>query len=573
MSRMIIFFLCFLLSAAPVLAEELTVIYTGETHAMVYPCRCPKEPDGGIARRASLVKKLRKEHPAVLVLDSGRFFSGGATDEYAQNAQLDSQRALVNLKAMGLMRYDAAAISDDEFNFGREFLEAHIEGLGVAFVSCNARSQKILPYVIKEAAGLKVGITGVTPLSAKEKAGNLEIAEPLTSVRDAVAALRQQGSDIVVLLSSLGPGQDAELAQKVPGIDIIIAGHKLTGEQPAAKVGATLIAKTSWQGRRLCYVSVTVKNKKIIDSKVEDLRLSDAVENDPDATAILPRCFSDLNCGKEGLVGICQDAGSIKASCQFIEPTKVGLTIIKPRGCMVCETEGMINFLRSRFPGLVISYLTYPDAQALKLVKDFGIQGLPAYLLGKEVVKEKTFDLMQENLEIKGDYYMVKPQLAGIAYFLERPKRKGAIDLFINLFAKDSQALLSAIRELEPTVHFLALEDKGVFDAAGGNLEVEEYLRSVCVQKYYPSRFWDYIICRAKNNTSSWWQDCASEMDEAKIKTCARGPEGAQLLRENTALNKELKILFGPTYLADNQEVFSSQGVPSKEELKKIFKH
>ncbi len=572
MSKKIIFFFCFLLGASSIHAEEISILYTGETHAMLYPCRCPKEPDGGIARRATLVKKMRGVYPHTLVLDSGRSFAGGTIDEYTQNTQLDGQRTLVNLEAMELMRYDAAAIADDEFNFGREFLEAHIAGTGIAFVSCNVKSPKILPYVIKEIAGLKVGITGVTPVSAKEKAGDLEIAEPLISVRDTVAGLRQQGSNIVVLLSQLGPGQDAELAQKVPGIDIIIAGRKLSNEQPAAKVGATLIAKTSWQGRRLCQLLVTVKNKKITDIKVDDLRLSEAVENDRDAMAILPRCFSDSNCTQEGLVGACQDPGSIKASCQFIEPTKVSLTIIKPKDCVVCDTQGMTDFLRSRFPGLTISYLIYPDAEALKLVKEFGIKGLPAYLLGKEVVKEKMFDLMQESLEIKGDYYMVKPQVAGIAYFLERPRHKGAIDLFINLFAKDSQALLSAMRDLAPAVHFLAMEEKGVFDAAGGNLEVEEYLRSVCVQKYYPARFWDYIICRAKNNTSSWWEDCASGMDGDKVKTCARGQEGIQLLRENTALNKELKVMLGPTYLTDNQEIFSSQGTPSEKELKKIFK-
>jgi hypothetical protein len=55
------------------------------------------------------------------------------------------------------------------------------------------------------------------------------------------------------------------------------------------------------------------------------------------------------------------------------------------------------------------------------------------------------------------------------------------------------------------------------------------------------------------------------------IRTCARSEEGAGLLRENTALNKELKIMFGPTYLIDNQEIFSTQGIPSKEELRKIL--
>lgn len=102
-------------------ANEVTIIYTGETHAMIYPCSCPIEPDGGVARRAALIEQLRKTNPNVLLLDSGAFFSGGLLDEYTQNTQLDSARSIISLKAMEIMKYDAAAIGDDEFNFGRHF--------------------------------------------------------------------------------------------------------------------------------------------------------------------------------------------------------------------------------------------------------------------------------------------------------------------------------------------------------------------------------------------------------------------------------------------------------------------
>lgn len=81
-------------------AQDLTILYTGSTQAMLYPCHCPKEADGGVARRATLIKELRKENPDVLFLDSGGFFARGLTDEHAQNIELDKARTLVNLKAM-----------------------------------------------------------------------------------------------------------------------------------------------------------------------------------------------------------------------------------------------------------------------------------------------------------------------------------------------------------------------------------------------------------------------------------------------------------------------------------------
>jgi len=174
---------------------------------------------------------------------------------------------------------------------------------------------------------------------------------------------------------------------------------------------------------------------------------------------------------------------------------------------------------------------------------------------------------------MKGNFYMVKPQFSGIAYFLERKNIKGRLDLFISLYDKNTLALLDMIKEFNPIVHFLAVEKaKDNFAAKDGNLEVEEYLRSVCVQKYYPANFWDYISCRGEFINTSWWQDCLNKLDTNKIMVCAQGEEGKELLRENINLNKELQIISGPAYLLDNQEIFGSQGVPKKEEFKKIIK-
>ncbi|MFA5096199.1 MAG: hypothetical protein WC478_02545, partial [Candidatus Omnitrophota bacterium] len=60
--------------------QELVLIYTGQTHGALYPCNCPAEPDGGLARRATLSRQLKKQYSGSLLLDSGNFFSGGLLD-------------------------------------------------------------------------------------------------------------------------------------------------------------------------------------------------------------------------------------------------------------------------------------------------------------------------------------------------------------------------------------------------------------------------------------------------------------------------------------------------------------
>jgi len=553
-------------------AKEITILYTGETHAMIYPCSCPKEPDGGIGRRATLIKQLKKKYPDSLVLDSGGFFAAGSLDEYTQNTQLDIERTKVNLGAMELMKYDALTIGDDEFNFGKEFLQEVIAKTNLNFLSCNLKTEKVLPYIIKEVLGTKIGVIGVTSLSAMQKAEGLKFIEPKIAVAGAIAELKKKQVGLIILLSHLGESEDMNLINSIEGIDILITGHSLATEGPFIKKANTLILRPTWQGRRLCKVTLSLKNDKIINYKVETLRLSDKISDDKDILPILPRCFSDSNCKKEGLVGICENAGSLNSHCLFSEANKINLLIITTRACITCDTETVVNFLKRQFPGSIVSYLYYPDKKSEKLIKDFGIYALPAYLLAKEIDKEKNFDNLKENLQIKGDFYMLKPQVSGISYFLKRKKIKGKLDLILSLYDKNSRELLDTIKEFNPSIHFLAIEQDNKFDAARGNLEVEEYKRAVCVQKYYPQSFWDYITCRSDNINSSWWEDCATKLDGNKIKSCAKGSEGSLLLRENISLNGELQVMFGPIYLLDNQEIFSSKGVPKKEELKKIIK-
>ena len=120
-------------------------------------------------------------------------------------------------------------------------------------------------------------------------------------------------------------------------------------------------------------------------------------------------------------------------------------------------------------------------------------------------------------------------------------------------------------------MHFLASYENNGFVAPGGRMEIEEYQRSVCVRKYYPGFFYNYISCRARNFDSSWWEECLPDVDQAPVKACALGAEGSELLKENIALNRELQIANGPTYLLDNQEIFGSVKVPGKEEFRKIL--
>ena len=570
--KIALFIFSFLLLMVNILyAKDITIIYTGQTHAMLYPCSCPIRQDGGISRRATLVKELRKKYPGLLLLDCGSFTAGGLMDEYTQSTQLDMQRSQVNFQAMELMRYDAVGISPDEFNFGKEFFLKNAKLTNPAYVSANLDTEKVVPYIIKDVDGVKIGIIGLTALSANPKAEGLKINEPKDTGK-LINLLKKDGVQVVILLSTLGEKEDLKLISKVKGIDVLFVGQNPLKSDSLTKVENTFLLRPSWQGRQLGRLTLEVRDGQLQDCKIDEQSLSNNIAGDTQIEAILPHCFSDTNCKEGGLVGNCQNPGTLKAECLFTKPNKVNLLVINVADCAVCNVEPMVNLLKKKFPGMAVRNLDYSDQVAQKLIKDLSIQGLPAYIFGREVEKEDSFDGIKDDLQLVGNTYLLKPQASGISYFFNRPVKKGRFDLFFSIFEKDSAGILTAVEEFKPAAHFLAVETKDGFNARHGAFEVEEYLRGVCVQKYYPKKFWDYLTCRSKNINTAYWEDCLGGSDALRVRNCARGSEGQELLKENILLNKELQILSGPSYLLDNSVIFSSRGVPDKEELRKIIK-
>lgn len=552
-------------------AKDVTIIYSGQTHAMLYPCSCPIRQDGGIRRRATLVKELRKKYPGMLLVDCGNFTAGGQLDEYTQNTHLDMQRSEVNYQALGLMQYDAVGVGSDEFNFGKDFFLEHAQKAQPAFLSANLDTDKVLPYLIKDCDGQKVALIGLTGLSASQKAEGLKIG-PGDGVGELVARLKYEGAQVVILLSTQGEGEDLKLISKVKGIDVIFVGHNPQKEEALTKVDGVFLLRPSWQGRKLRKLTLKIKDGKLTDCSLEDLPLGEEIRDDPAVAAILPVCFSDADCKNKELTGSCQNPGALNAACAFTRPNKINLTLISAKDCRTCSPESVLARLKQKFPGLSVTSLDYSQAKAKIMIKDLSITTLPAFILEAKVEQEINFDKIKNDLRLTNNFYVLKPTASGISYFLKQKIQPGNFDLFFSLFEKEAALLLATLQEFNPVLHFLTHEKDNSFDAKYGAPEVQEYLRAVCVQKYYPKTFWDYLICRSKDIRSSYWEDCLGGSDALMIKSCARGKEGIGLLRENTNLNKQLQISSGPSYLLHNREVFSSRGVPSKEVFKKILK-
>lgn len=573
MKRLFIFGILLFGSLLCAHAEEINIVYTGETRGALYPCHCPIQPDGGVARRLTKLKELRSTQPLLILVDTGNLFAGGQMDSSSQNMDLDKKRTMANLAAVKLMRYDAVLIGYDEFNFGEDFLKGQISGSSIPFISGNVKSDKILPYLIKDVGDVRVAILGLTTLQAKDRAPGLEFIEPQEALGKAIEEVKEKSADVVVLLANFLVGEELDLIKNNPEIDILIspAGGESAVTQ---KIGSTIILHPAREGRRLGEIKLNIKDKKIVDYKTDEIRLSDKVNDDPEILKILPRCFTNRDCPqKEGFLGLCKEAGDINSQCVLAEAPRVALTIIGLKSCAVCNTDGQLDLLKSIFRNINVSYIDYETQKGKDLVKKAGVDALPVFLFDRSIEQDKGFSAIRDKLEKRSGYFLVKPEFIGMSYFLNRDRIKGSFDLFISIFEKNSAELIDMARPYKPKVHFLVVEEPGdrILQCPYGKAELEEDLRAVCVMKHYPEKFLDYISCRAREIDSSWWDNCAENLDIEKIRSCAKADTGVELLRENIKLNKELSISAGPTYLLSNQEIFSSRINPKPDELKKIF--
>src|SRR5450755_3548119 len=84
-----------------------TILFTAEAHAALLPCDCPLQPLGGVARRATLIKRYRERGP-VLLVDAGGWAAGGLYDEDSDgDPKRDALRTALMVQAMEAMKYDA----------------------------------------------------------------------------------------------------------------------------------------------------------------------------------------------------------------------------------------------------------------------------------------------------------------------------------------------------------------------------------------------------------------------------------------------------------------------------------
>jgi hypothetical protein len=174
---------------------------------------------------------MASEGRKILLIDTGNLFfrKPAQTETKRRDALLRVDLLIQSYNDMG---YDAVNVGEKDLIMGVGFLSDLAQKAKFPFVSANLQDKKtgkprFKPYVVKEIAGLKIGIFGllddVFNSALQEKDPGLTILEPISTSRALTKNLREY-CDILVALSQLGESKDKKLARENPQIDLILGG-------------------------------------------------------------------------------------------------------------------------------------------------------------------------------------------------------------------------------------------------------------------------------------------------------------------------------------------------------------
>lgn len=254
---------------------------------------------GGLARMASLIESRRalaEKNGPVLVLDGGDFSMGTLFHTVTRETGIELQL----LQAMG---YDAVAVGNHEFDFKPKGFAAMIQAAlqktdslpkllmsNVRFDHSSSDDDALQAYMkagilgrqlIVEKGGLRFGVIGLMGEDAADVAKDIapltfdkgqEVGHRLSHHLKAVDKV-----DAVILLSHGGvkqnpdgtwQGEDFELAQAAPDIDVVVGGHSHTAlEEPLHSANGTPILQAGSDGRFLgeAHFETTAQGVKLIE--------------------------------------------------------------------------------------------------------------------------------------------------------------------------------------------------------------------------------------------------------------------------------------------------------------------
>tara|TARA_B100000902_G_scaffold59263_2_gene66254 strand:- start:2447 stop:3376 length:930 start_codon:yes stop_codon:yes gene_type:complete len=250
---------------------KITILHTNDMHSHIHPFKSGRNKGfGGMAQRATIIKKIREENEHVLLFDAGDIFQG--------TPYFNFYKGELEFKLMSAMHYDAATLGNHDFDNGLDGLKKQLPHANFPFLNANYDfTETILkdtfnPYKIFKKDRIKIGVFGIgielNGLVPEELYGKTKYKDPIKTANHYAQILKKKNCDLIICLSHLGfkyknteKVSDFMLAKKSKDIDIIIGGHTHTFLKKAITINnnnneKVIINQVGWGGINIGMIDI-----------------------------------------------------------------------------------------------------------------------------------------------------------------------------------------------------------------------------------------------------------------------------------------------------------------------------
>jgi 2',3'-cyclic-nucleotide 2'-phosphodiesterase (5'-nucleotidase family) len=287
--------------------SRLIVLHTNDIHGRA----------DALARIATLVERVRRDRAdaAVLYVDAGDV-------EDTTNRLSNVTKGAAMLRLLDRAGCQAAAVGNAWIlRYGPNVLAHQAAAVRFPCLLANLREAggSLLPGVeasaLLEVGDVRVGLIGVTATvwgdgrHVYREVFGVEELDVVPLVRDHAAALKQDGADVVLLLSHLGLADDRAVAAAVAGaVDVVVGAHSHDLLPSGEAIGGVLVTHAGAFGEHFGSIELELSDGAVDVRDVRVIAVGDDTPLHPAIAAELEAIAAEVEVQLDEVVGELVDA-------------------------------------------------------------------------------------------------------------------------------------------------------------------------------------------------------------------------------------------------------------------------
>jgi sulfur-oxidizing protein SoxB len=261
------------------------------------------ETAGGYARIASVIKKIHGCNTNTLLFDGGDTFHGTLP-----LVQSKGEIVIPILNKLGF----GAMVGHWDFAYGAPQLKKLASELNYPILGINVYNEDdtlfLPPYMLTEVENLKIAVIGICSniidkTMPKHFSEGLKITDGTSELPVIIQKVKDEGANLIILLSHNGFPQDVDMLSNTNGVDICLSAHTHNRLYEAVNINNTIVIQCGCHGSFLGHLELNIEQNKIADFVYELITIDETIKPDEEIENLIVDIMQPFQYLKKEVIG------------------------------------------------------------------------------------------------------------------------------------------------------------------------------------------------------------------------------------------------------------------------------